>query len=219
MPLSICIQTAVFCLLAFAALFVSAGTLALPTYWVYFGTFAGLFAASLVLVDPDLVRERIRPGGKRAPRRLHLFTVALLVHWIVAGLDHGRFHWSDTVPLFLQWLALAAVAAGYALSLWAMRVNRFFSSAVRIQSDRGQVVVTAGPYAYVRHPGYIAAILLVSASGIALDSWLATAFLIACAVPFLLYRTVAEDRMLRAELPGYREYAERVRRRLLPAIW
>jgi protein-S-isoprenylcysteine O-methyltransferase Ste14 len=219
MPRWAYIQTVVFFLLTFAALFASAGALSLATYWVYLAIFAGTFAASLVLVDPGLLRERMRPGGKRPPRSLHLFTVALFAHWIVAGLDHGRFHWSDTVPLSLQWLGLAAVAAGCAFSVWAMRVNRFFSSVVRIQSDRGQVLITAGPYAFVRHPGYIAAIVLTSASGLALDSWLATALLIACAVPFLLYRTITEDRVLKAELPGYLAYAERVPWRLVPGIW
>jgi protein-S-isoprenylcysteine O-methyltransferase Ste14 len=100
-----------------------------------------------------------------------------------------------------------------------MRVNRFFSSVVRIQSDRGQFVVTSGPYAFIRHPGYVAGILVVFASGIALGSWLAAALLIVTSLPFLLYRAITEDRVLLAELPGYREYAERVRWRLIPGIW
>jgi protein-S-isoprenylcysteine O-methyltransferase Ste14 len=219
MPVSAYIQTVAFLVLAIAALFVSAGTLVLVTYWAYLAIFAAVFVASFLLLDPDLARERMRPGGKRPPLGLRLFTGVLFAHWIIAGLDHGRFHWSDTVPLWLQWLGLAAVAASYVLCLWAMRVNRFFSSVVRIQSDRGQVLITAGPYAVVRHPGYIAGIVLTSASGLALDSWLAAALLIACSLPFLLYRTVTEDRVLQAQLPGYRDYAERVPWRLLPGIW
>lgn len=219
MPLSAYIQSVVIFVLAVAALFASAGTLAFATYWTYLGIFATVFLASFLLLDPDLARERMWPGGKRPPLGLQLFTGVLFLHWIVAGLDHGRFHWSDTVPLFLQWLGLAAVAASYALCLWAMRVNRFFSSVIRIQADRGQTVVATGPYAFVRHPGYIAGIVLISASGLALDSWIATALLIVCSVPFLLYRTITEDRLLMAELPGYRDYAERVRWRLLPGIW
>ena len=219
MPLSAYIQTVAFFALAVAALFASAGTLAFATYWIYLAIFAGVFFASFLLLDPDLARERMRPGGKRAPLGLWLFTGVLFAHWIVAGLDHGRFHWSDTVPLWLQWLGLAAVAASYALCLWAMRVNRFFSSVVRIQSDRGQVVITGGPYAFVRHPGYTAGLVLTSASGVALDSWIATALLVVCSLPFLFYRTITEDRVLKDELPGYRDYAERVRYRLLPGIW
>ncbi len=170
-------------------------------------------------LDPDLARERMRPCGKKPPLALRLFSGVLFVHWVIAGLDHGRFRWSDTVPIRLQWTALIAIAAGYAFCFWAMRVNRFFSSIVRIQSDRGQVVITTGPYVFIRHPGYLAGIVIVVASGPALDSWIAAAVLAVSTLPFLLYRATTEDRVLLAELPGYRDYAERVRWRLLPGIW
>lgn len=219
MPLSAYLQSVGFFAVAIAALFGSAGTIALPTYWGYLAVLAVVFAASLLLLDPDLARERMRPGGKRAPLALQLFTGVLVAHWIIAGLDHGRFHWSDTVPEWLQWLGLAALAAGYALCLWAMRVNRFFSSVVRIQSDRGQVLIADGPYAAIRHPGYLAGIIIVVASGLALDSWLATALLAAFGLPFLLYRAVTEDRVLLEALPGYPGYKQRVRWRIVPGIW
>jgi protein-S-isoprenylcysteine O-methyltransferase Ste14 len=83
--------------------------------------------------------------------------------------------------------------------LWAMRVNRFFSSVVRIQSDRGQFVVTTGPYAVIRHPGYLAGIVVIVVSGITLGSWLAAALLIITSLPFLLYRAITEDRVLLAQ--------------------
>jgi protein-S-isoprenylcysteine O-methyltransferase Ste14 len=138
---------------------------------------------------------------------------------IVAGLDRGRMHLTDNVPTWLQAVALAVLAATYVLVLWAMRVNRFFSSVVRIQSDRGQFVVTTGPYAVIRHPGYLAGILVIVASGIALGSWLAAVLLIAMSLPGLLYRATTEDRVLLAQLPGYSEYAARVRWRLIPGLW
>jgi protein-S-isoprenylcysteine O-methyltransferase Ste14 len=100
-----------------------------------------------------------------------------------------------------------------------MHVNRFFSSVVRIQTDRGQHVVTTGPYAVIRHPGYLAGIVVVLASGVALGSWIAAAFISVTTLPFLLYRAITEDRILQAELPGYRDYAQRVRWRLIPGIW
>jgi protein-S-isoprenylcysteine O-methyltransferase Ste14 len=131
--------------LAAVVLFASAGTVAILTYWIYLAIFAAVFVASFLWLDPDLARERMRPGGKKPPLALRLISGVLFVHWIIAGLDHGRFHWSDTVPGRLQWTALIALAAGYALCLWAMRVNRFFFSIVRIQNDRGQVVITTGP--------------------------------------------------------------------------
>jgi protein-S-isoprenylcysteine O-methyltransferase Ste14 len=93
------------------------------------------------------------------------------------------------------------------------------SSVVRIQSDRGQHVVTNGPYAFVRHPGYLAGIVIILASGPALGSWFATALLVVASLPFLLYRAITEDRVLQTELPGYADYARRVRWRLLPGIW
>ena len=113
-------------------------------FWVYVAIFAAVMVASFALLDPGLLRERMRPGGQRPPLALRLFTLVLLLHWIVAGLDRGRFHWSDNVPAWLRAAGLIAVAAGYGLALWAMLVNRFFSSVVRIQSDRGQYVVTRG---------------------------------------------------------------------------
>ncbi len=100
-----------------------------------------------------------------------------------------------------------------------MRVNRFFSSVIRIQTDRGQHVVTTGPYAFVRHPGYTAGILIIAASGPALGSWLAAALVVILSLPFLLYRAITEDRILQVELAGYSDYAARVRWRLVPGIW
>jgi protein-S-isoprenylcysteine O-methyltransferase Ste14 len=213
------LQSALFLVLAAVALFASAGTVAILGFWVYLAILAAIILASLLVLDPGLLRERTRPGGKRPPLGLHLFTIVLFLHWIVAGLDRGRFHWSDSVPLWIQALGLIAVAGGYALCFWAMAVNRFFSSVVRIQAERGQYVVTTGSYAYVRHPGYLAGILIMVASGAALGSWLAAVLLVVPSLPFLLHRAVMEDRVLIAELPGYRHYARPVRWRLLPGIW
>jgi len=219
MPVSVYVQSGVFFVLAMAALFGAAGTFALPAFWVYLAILAGIFIASILLLDPDLARERLRPGGQKPPLALRLFSGVLVLHWIVAGLDRGRFHWSDTVPLWLQAAALVVLAGSYAFCLWAMRVNRFFSSVVRIQSDRGQHVVSSGPYAVIRHPGYLAGILVMVTSGIALGSWVATVFLVALSLPFLMYRVITEDRVLQADLPGYADYAARVRWRLCPGLW
>ncbi len=219
MPVSVYVQSAVFFLLAAAALFASAGTLAIAVFWVYLAILAAILVASFLLLDPDLARERMRPGGKKPPLALRLFSGVMVLHWIIAGLDRGRFHWSDTVPLWLQILGLVALAGSYAFCIWAMRVNRFFSSVVRIQTDRGQHVVMTGPYAVIRHPGYLAGIVVVLASGVALGSWIATAFLAVPTLPFLFYRVITEDRVLQAELPGYRDYAQRVRWRLVPGLW
>ncbi len=138
--------------------------------------------------------------------------------WAIAGLDRGRFHWSDTVTISLQFVALALFAAGWAVIVWAMHVNRFFSSVARIQHERGHYVVTSGPYRWLRHPGYSGAIVAALTSGVALGSWLSGA-VGALGVPLVLWRTVAEDRLLRAELSGYEDYAQRVPYRLVPGLW
>src|SRR5258708_856725 len=153
MPVSAYIQSALFVVLNAIALFAAAGTVEIAGFWVYVAIFAAVMVASFAFLDPELLRERMRPGGQRPPLALRLFTAILVLHWIVAGLDRGRFHWSDTVPAWLRAAGLVAVAAGYGLALWAMLVNRFFSSVVRIQSDRGQYVITTGPYAWTPHPG------------------------------------------------------------------
>ena len=219
MPFSAYVQAGLFVVAAAAALFAAAGTVAIPGFWAYLAIFAAVMTISFATLDSDLLRERMRPGGKKPPLALRLFSLVLFVHWIVAGLDRGRFHWSDNVPVWLQGVGLFAVAVGYGLALWAMRVNRFFSSVIRIQTDRGQHVVTTGPYAFVRHPGYTAGILIILASGPALGSWLAAALLVIFSLPFLLHRAITEDRILQAELAGYSDYAARVRWRLLPGIW
>jgi protein-S-isoprenylcysteine O-methyltransferase Ste14 len=218
-PVSAYLQSVGFFFLAAVSLFASAGTVAIPGFWAYLAIFAAVFVASFRCLDPDLLRERMRPGGKKPPIALQLFSGLLVLHWIVAGLDRGRFHWSDDVPEWLRIAGLIAVAAGYALCLWAMYVNRFFSSVIRIQSDRGQYVVSTGPYAVIRHPGYAAGVIIIAASGIALGSWLSAVLLVVATLPFLLYRAATEDPILQAELPGYRDYAKRVRWRLFPRIW
>jgi protein-S-isoprenylcysteine O-methyltransferase Ste14 len=219
MPVSAYIQAALFVVLNAVALFAAAGTVKIVGFWVYVAIFAAVMAASFALLDPGLLRERMRPAGQRPPLALRLSFLVLVVQWVVAGLDRGRFHWSDNVPAWLRAAGLVALAIGWGLAFWAMRVNRFFSSVVRIQSDRGQYVVTSGPYRWIRHPGYLAGVVIIVASGVALGSWLAAAILIGFGLPFMLYRAITEDRVLQAELPGYRDYAARVRWRVLPGIW
>jgi protein-S-isoprenylcysteine O-methyltransferase Ste14 len=219
MPVSVYIRSGVMLILAAAALFGSAGSFAIPSFWLYWAILCLAFVASFVMLGRGLLQERMRPGGKPIPLGLRLLNGVLFTHWIVAGLDRGRLHWSDAVPPWLQVVGFLTMAAGYALVFWAMVVNRFSSSIVRIQSDRGQYVLTSGPYAFIRHPAYAAGFLIIAASGVALGSWLAAAFLVAIGLPFLLYRAITEDRVLQRQLPGYADYAQRVRWRLIPGIW
>jgi protein-S-isoprenylcysteine O-methyltransferase Ste14 len=218
-PTSAYMQSALFMLTSAVALFASAGTLTIVGFWLFLAIQLAGIVASFVLLPPDLVRERMRPGGQKPPLGLRLSVIVLFIAFVVAGLDRGRFHWSDAVPPWLQGLSLVGLAASYAFVFWAMTVNRFFSSIVRIQADRGQYVVASGPYSYIRHPGYFGGIVIVLCGGPALGSWLATAILVVSGLPFLIHRASAEDRVLRAELAGYEAYAGSVRWRLVPGIW
>jgi protein-S-isoprenylcysteine O-methyltransferase Ste14 len=136
---------------------------------------------------------------------------------IVAGLDH-RYGWSPVFPIWLNIFGLALIAIGYAFADWALVENRFFSGMVRIQTDRGHVVCDSGPYRIVRHPGYAGNILALPGIALALSSaW--TLIPVAVALIITVLRTALEDRTLQEELPGYRDYARRVRYRLMPGIY
>jgi len=136
---------------------------------------------------------------------------------IVAGLDH-RFGWSPVFPLWLNVLGIFFIALGYAFSVWSFVENRFFSSVVRIQTDRGHEVCDSGPYRILRHPGYAGNILPLLGIVLALSS-LWTLIPAAVALVIAVIRTTLEDRTLQEELPGYQEYAHRVRYRLIPGIY
>ena len=172
---------------------------------------------------PGLMAERAQslraPGVKSWDRLLSpLMALSLgLPLFVVAGLDH-RFGWSPDFPSWLNILGLVLAAAAYGFVGWAFLENRFFSSVVRIQSERGHVVCDTGPYKMVRHPGYSGSVLSPFAMALALGSvW--TLIPAAAAVVIAVVRTALEDRTLQNELPGYRDYAGRVRYRLIPGIY
>jgi protein-S-isoprenylcysteine O-methyltransferase Ste14 len=203
-------------------LFGSAGRWDLPFFWTYIALNVALVIEGLVYTDPGLQRERLRPGGKDVLPMLLMALIlglpAYLGHFVVAGLDVGRYQWSAPMPIWVQVTAVVVWAASWSWVMWAMTVNRFFSSVVRVQSERGHHVITTGPYRYVRHPGYAGAIVGFIASPIALGSWWALAPVVPMVV-FILWRTALEDRFLHANLPGYPQYADQVRDRLLPGLW
>ena len=218
------IQTAVFTLIMAASLFISAGRLGWTMAWVFIGMFvAGQGIIGLVLIpsNPELVAERTQlKADKRDLDRVLAGLIVLygpVSTWIVAGLD-VRFGWSFQSPLGLQMAALAVAVLGTLLTIWAMASNKFFYGTVRIEKDRGHTVATAGPYQYVRHPGYVGGILFALATPLILGSWWAfiPAGLTTCV---FVVRTALEDQTLQNELDGYRDYAARIRARLLPGIW
>ena len=191
----------------------------LVRFWVLGGIMIAFVAYTMAAVDRTLMQERFRPAGPTADRGLLLvIRLAAIAQLVVSLLDIARFHWSDTVPASLRAIAMVAVAAALALLSRAMTTNRFFSSAIRVQRDRGHQVVRDGPYAIVRHPGYLAMIVVVPAEALALGSWygLLLALIYSAAIA---RRVSVEDRYLRDRLDGYVEYAGNVPYRLVPRVW
>lgn len=204
-----------------AILFVSAGNLAWFWGWILAGIMIVSNLVGVLLVDPRLLEERsgVKSGSKREDILLASIMGRLgpLAIVITAGLDF-RFGWSGSFPSVLAVLGITFYTLGVALPLWAMRENRFFSSVVRIQRERGHHVITTGPYRLVRHPGYLGSIVSMLAVPFALASyWALIPAVITDIVSFV--RTVLEDNILKRELEGYSKYAEKVRHRLIPGIW
>jgi len=136
---------------------------------------------------------------------------------IVAGLDH-RYGWSAEFPLWLNVIGFIMISLGYVFAAWALAENRFFYSVVSIQTDRGHAVCDSGPYQFVRHPGYAGNLLSLFGIVLALSSvWTLIPVVVASAIS--VFRTALEDQTLQEELPGYRNYAHRVRYRLIPGIY
>ena len=146
-----------------------------------------------------------------------VLTPLMLAQCMVAALDVGRYHWSDSVPMAVQITALIAMAGAFAVLLWAESVNRFFSSVIRIQTECGHRVITSGPYRCLRHPGYAASPFLLIGGGLVLGSWLAALIGVVMCLPIL--RRTARGPDPHRQLDGYAEYAQKVRYRLLPGVW
>jgi protein-S-isoprenylcysteine O-methyltransferase Ste14 len=218
-------QISIFILIFGCSLFIASGQLDWNMAW----TFLLLFTLSQAIVgfflvphNPELVEERTHiqlSGLPQWDRPLSgiMSLFGPMVMLIVAGLDK-RFEWSSQIPSQIQFSALGIAALGSLLTIWAMVSNRFFYGRVRIEKERGHTVSTNGPYQAVRHPGYAGAILFYLATPLLLGSlW---AFIPAgVTVGVIFLRTALEDRTLMEGLDGYVEYAQRVRRRLLPGIW
>jgi protein-S-isoprenylcysteine O-methyltransferase Ste14 len=203
-------------------LFGAAGTMRYWQAWVYLSIFLGaslLTTLSLMRNDPALLARRMRGGPfaeKERPQRLimtfaSLGFIALLV---VPALDH-RFAWSS-VPLPVVLMGNVLVAVGLYLVFLVYRENTF--TAATIEVTAGQKVVTTGPYAMVRHPMYASAILYIVGTPLALGSYWGL-LAVAAMMPFLIWRLLDEERVLTRDLPGYRDYQQGVRYRLVPRIW
>ena len=188
-----------------------------PWLWMYIATVAGLSLYPTLFLDDDLARERFHPpepGADRLP--LRAVRLLALAHIVVSLLD-VRWQFSH-VPDGVRLVGLVGMAIAVALVFRAMMVNRFFSAVIRIQKERGHHVIDQGIYGVIRHPGYAGMIPSMPFSGLALGSWLGFAIGLGYAA-LMLRRVLFEDAFLRSHLEGYRDYAMRVRYRLIPGVW
>jgi protein-S-isoprenylcysteine O-methyltransferase Ste14 len=218
------VQTIVWLVAIAALLFLAAGTWAWPQAWIFLGLLAiGSLVLGLWLAkhDPALLAERLKPTWQAGqPSWDRAFLIIAFVVWCgwlaLIGLD-ARFH-AIRPPAWMSALGVLAMAACYALSYWTFRENTFASPIVRVQRERQQKTITTGPYAYVRHPLYGAAILFFFGVPLLLGSrWGLWAAPIAIAI--LAVRAVLEERELAAGLEGYEAYMRAVRYRLIPYLW
>lgn len=193
--------------------------------WAYAVVSVLSFVLSRLIVSrihPDLIKERSRfleakdtkPWDKVLAPLLGLGTILIL---IVAGFDQ-YYNWTSASSLTLNLIALFGIVLGYIFSSWALVENRFFSGTVRIQTERGHHVVTTGPYRIIRHPGYAGGLLGFILIPLLLDSYWSFIPSVLLGVAMII-RTALEDKTLQAELPGYSEYTQKTRYRLIPWVW
>lgn len=203
-----------------AVLFAAAGTMRWPAAWAYFGLYVASYTVGLAWVasvNPAVINERGRKSDnvEAFDRRFHrVMPLVIFGGLIVGGLDY-RFGLS-TMPAALQIAGLVMVVPALFLAIWVLATNAYASRVVRLQE--GHQVISTGPYRYVRHPMYSGTLLAWVAAALALGSWW---MLLPAAAGIILFvwRTAREDATLQEKLPGYGEYAQRTRYRLIPGVW
>jgi protein-S-isoprenylcysteine O-methyltransferase Ste14 len=204
------------------ALIVPAGTVDYWQAWVFIAVFLTATmvpSAYLAVRDPAALARRMKAGPAaetRPAQRIVMSATVLLViaALVVSALDH-RFGWSS-VPLWAIVVGDVLVVGGLVLSQLVVVQNSYAAATITVEAD--QPLVSTGLYGVVRHPMYLGALIMMVGMPPALDS-LWGLVVVAVALPALAARILDEEKMLRQELPGYPEYASRVRKRLVPGVW
>ena len=224
LALNLIVQTILWFGVMGAIIFGAAGTIDYAGGWLYLGEMiaisvvGGLYTAR---VDPGLLRERLKPPiQKDQPLADKLILIPLLL-LLFGGMgfmaaDAARWRWSITPPP-VQWAGCVLLLAAVSFMYWTMRTNSFAAPVVKIQKERGQTVITTGPFAVVRHPLYFGALFYVAATSHVLGSWWGLATIPLVAFGFAI-RIRVEEKALREGLQGYDDYARRIRWRLIPFI-
>jgi protein-S-isoprenylcysteine O-methyltransferase Ste14 len=207
----------------FAIIFISAGRI---NYWqgliyVAIGLIMSILHYTVLQIDSQLLIERSKPGENTKKWDKTILGLSLLVTismYIVAGLDSGRFHWSPDFHWSVYLLGMILTATGQLLFLIAQKQNKFFSSTVRIQTDRGHTVCDTGLYKKVRHPAYLGSIIQSLGFPLIFGSiW--SIIPISLSIILLITRTYLEDKTLRNELKDYPEYADKTKYKIIPYVW
>ena len=205
-------------------LFLAAGTLAWPTGWAFLILFFGSLASLMLWLsrhNPALLKERMalsQPGQKAWDKVFLLLLYVFSISWLILmTLDAARFHWS-LVQLWLQIAGVLLLLCSFYIFYRTFRENSYLSPVVRIQEDRGQTVISTGPYQYVRHPMYFAFLFLIPGTALLLGSWYGLLWGLLL-IGLFAWRAVLEERTLRDELQGYAAYMTQVKYRLVPYVW
>jgi protein-S-isoprenylcysteine O-methyltransferase Ste14 len=223
--LNLLVQTIVWFGFMGAIIFFAAGTIDYAGGWLYLGEMIAasvVFGAHIMRVDPGLLKERLKPPvQKDQPLADKLVLIPILL-FIFGGMafmaaDAARWHWS-IMPPAVQWAGCGLLLVALLFIHWVMRTNSFAAPVVKIQKERGQAVITTGPYAIVRHPMYLGALFYMAATSLVLGSWWGLVTMPFLALLFGI-RIGVEEQTLRMGLDGYDDYARRVRWRLVPFIW
>ena len=206
-----------------ALLFISAGRIDYWFGWVYvfIALVMVLLNYTILRIDPELARERSKPGENVKKWDKNILGISFLLTitmYVTAGLDSGRFHWSPDFPLSLIVAGIILTVTGQLLFLIAQKQNRFFSSTVRIQSDRNHTVCDTGLYKLVRHPAYLGSVIQALGFPLLFGS-LWSIIPVSLLIILFIIRTYLEDKTLKNELKDYREYADKTRYRIFPGAW
>ena len=203
-----------------AVLFIAAGTFSWKWAWAVLLLGLLLLIINGILLPADLIEERGRKkeNVKKWDKVLSsIISIPTILMYVFSGLDY-RFKWTGDVPIVVNIAGLVFIFLGSMLFTWSMVSNKFFSTLVRLQIDRQHTVATEGPYKYVRHPGYFGYIIFTVATPVALGAFWGLVFSVIIGI-LLIVRTALEDATLKKELPGYADYTENVKYKLIPLLW
>jgi protein-S-isoprenylcysteine O-methyltransferase Ste14 len=209
--------------LFFIILLISAGRLDYWQGWLYISMniIMNLMTFFAARSNPDLINERLKPGEGTKNWDKIILGISSLVYiamLVVAGLDSGRYGWSPQFHIPVYFTGIVLTLTGHTIFLVARSQNKFFSSVVRIQTDRGHIVCDTGLYRIIRHPGYLGMLVATAGFPFLLGSvWSLVPVLVS--IVLLLTRTALEDKTLYEELEGYKDYSLKTRHRIIPGIW